>query len=81
MSEKGIDGFFDIWVRREAYGKFTGQGFFGECPELVSGGEPVSMLNDGIWMVPVDLREIGEDIKCAVCTEGPVSVLNIKEDW
>lgn len=81
VSEKGIDGFFDIWVRREAYGKFTGEGFFGECPDFIRNGKPVGELPGGVVMVPVDLREIGEDIKCAVCTEGPVSVLNIREDW
>lgn len=81
VSEKGIDGFFDIWVRREAYGKFTGEGFFGECPDFIRNGKPVGELPGGVVMVPVELKTTERDIKCAVCTGGPVSVLNIREDW
>ena len=36
VEKKGIKGFFEIWAAREAYGKYTGQGFFGTMPELVS---------------------------------------------
>ena len=36
MAQHGIEGFFDIWVRREAYGKYTGEGFFGNMPKFVS---------------------------------------------
>lgn len=30
-------GFYDIWTRREAYGKMTGKGFFVEAPDFVNG--------------------------------------------
>ena len=38
-------------------------------------------LPGGVVMVPVELKTAERDIKCAVCTGGPVSVLNIREDW
>ena len=36
---KGHTGrFFDVWVRREAFGKFAGDGFFGEYPDTCKDG-------------------------------------------
>ncbi len=38
-TEEGRDGrFFDIWVRREALGKYEGHGFFGNYPDSAPGG-------------------------------------------
>lgn len=31
----GTDGFFRIWCHREAYGKYTGEGFYGKMPDFV----------------------------------------------
>lgn len=31
----GTDGFFRIWAHREAYGKYTGEGFYGKMPDFV----------------------------------------------
>ena len=35
VKENGLDGFYDIWTRREAYGKMTGIGFFCDHPSFV----------------------------------------------
>ena len=34
IRETGIDGFFELWTRREALGKMIGKGFFSEMPLL-----------------------------------------------
>lgn len=81
VMENGADGFFDIWVRREAYGKFTGDGFFGKCPEFVLNGKLQDRFPGDIRIVPVDLGPAYDGLKCAVCAEGPVEVSNIREDW
>ena len=31
----GIEGFYDVWVRKEAFGKCIGQGFFADMPSMV----------------------------------------------
>ena len=38
VKETGREGFFQIWVRKETFGKYTGQGFFGEMPEMAKDG-------------------------------------------
>lgn len=66
----GLEAFFDIWVRREAFGKYTGEGFFGYMPELVSEDGELSgrAYGDGnggnVRFIQFDL---GRDIKCAAC--------------
>ena len=63
----GIDGFFRIWTRREAYGKYTGRGFYGKMPPFVdSKGELQEYTGEAY------LREIyiAEDIFCVYCTGG-----------
>ncbi len=35
VDKYGADGFYRLWVRREAMQKFIGTGVFGKCPELV----------------------------------------------
>ena len=63
----GLSGFFRLWVRREAFGKYTGDGFYGEKPALVdSEGWLIDSVGDGFLKdVP-----IAEDIICAYCTGG-----------
>ena len=34
----GGGSFYDVWVRREALGKYTGEGFFGTYPDTCPGG-------------------------------------------
>lgn len=69
----GTDGFFRIWTHREAFGKFTGRGVYGDMPEFVG--------DDGLLKIevidPVTGRKayvkdepIAPDIFLAYCTEG-----------
>ena len=37
VAKKGLDGFFDIWTRREAFGKMTGEGFNCSPPCFIDG--------------------------------------------
>lgn len=66
MESNGADGFFRLWVRKEAYVKYTGKG--------ISYGLDSFSLSDGIILLyeygDAVLREIdfGENFKCAVCT-------------
>lgn len=64
----GIEGFYEIWARKEAFGKCTGRGIFSEMPSMV---DEQSELCDqveydgviyGLWGV-----EICPDVKCAYC--------------
>lgn len=63
----GICGFFKIWTRREAYGKYTGQGFYGQMPEFAGEDGSLHEFTGGAY-----LREIpiAEDIFCVYCTGG-----------
>ena len=50
IKEAGLEGFYELWTRREALAKYTGLGFFGMSgvrPELVDcEGQPVERV---IW--------------------------------
>lgn len=65
----GIDGFFRLWVRKEAFCKCTGQGIFSQMPSMVSG--EMELLDEISWQgrnyYLTDL-EIADDIQCAACT-------------
>lgn len=69
----GTEGFFRVWAHREAYGKFTGEGFYGNMPEFVG--------DDGFLKIEVEVpgtdrkayvkdEPIGPDIYLAYCTSG-----------
>ncbi|MBR6473222.1 MAG: 4'-phosphopantetheinyl transferase superfamily protein [Firmicutes bacterium] len=69
----GTEGFFRIWAHREAYGKFTGEGFYGRMPEFVG--------DDGFLNIEVEVpgtgekvyikdEPIGPDIYLAYCSYG-----------
>ena len=61
----GMTGFFRLWVRREAFGKFTGEGFYGAKPPLVDAeGRLIDLVEDGFLK---DLP-IADDIICTYCT-------------
>lgn len=67
ISKYGISGFFRLWVRREAFGKFTGDGFYGEKPPLVDEkGRLCDRMDDG-WLKDLP---IADDIICTYCTGG-----------
>ena len=63
----GLDGFFRIWTRREAYGKFTGRGFYGEMPPFVDAGGNLQACTGGAYLREI---EIADDIFCVYCTGG-----------
>lgn len=66
VKEHGIEGFYKIWVRKEAYAKMTGEGIFGiSCPNVLSEGQGYSFTE----------LEISDEMKCAFCMEEP-----LKED-
>ena len=69
----GTEGFFRIWVHREAFGKYTGEGFYGSMPEFV---DDEGRLNIEVTVpgtedkVYVKDEPIGPDIYLAYCTSG-----------
>ena len=69
----GTEGFFRIWAHREAFGKYTGEGFYGSMPDFV---DDDIRLNIGVRVpgteetVYVKDEPIGPDIYLAYCTAG-----------
>ncbi len=63
----GISGFFRLWVRREAFGKYIGDGFYGEKPAFV---DTEGRLMDSVWDGFLKDLPIADDIICAYCTGG-----------
>ena len=60
-----MSGFFRLWVRREAFGKFTGEGFYGQKPAFVDAdGRLIDWVEEGFLK---DLT-IANDIICTYCT-------------
>lgn len=64
VNTHGIDGFYKIWVRKEAYAKMTGDGIFGASFPSVLTGE------SGHYFTEI---EISEGMKCAFCTPQPLA--------
>lgn len=64
VNENGLDGFFRIWVRKEAYCKMTGEGMFGNMPSVMED----SGNFDGKDYCFKEI-EISDALKCAVCSE------------
>lgn len=65
----GLEGFFDVWVRKEAFCKLTGQGFFTEMPSTVD--DQSDLLNTVSWNGKTYFFEdivIEDSLRCAVCT-------------
>ena len=69
----GTEGFFRIWAHREAYGKYTGEGFYGNMPDFV---DDEGFLNVAVTVPGTDRtvyvkdEPIGPSIYLAYCTEG-----------
>lgn len=65
----GEEGFFDIWVRKEACCKCTGQGFFSEMPPVTDEDanlcEKITMGGAEYFLTEIS---ISPEIKCAACT-------------
>ncbi len=69
----GISGFFDLWVRREAFAKCTGNGIFAPIPELVSENteliEKVEFNSEIFYFKDIF---ISDEIKCAICSKSEI---------
>ena len=64
----GLEGFFDIWTMREAYGKYTGEGFFGDMPEFVgSSGSLVTQAEYGGESLRFVIIPLADNLKCVAC--------------
>lgn len=69
----GTEGFFRIWAHREAFGKYTGEGFYGKMPDFVGddGRLNIEVIVPGTDdKVYVKDEPIGPDIYLAYCTAG-----------
>ncbi len=65
----GEYGFFTLWTMREAFGKFTGQGFYGDHPDYVSkDGKLLEIGNFQGKPFRMTSIDMGEDLFCACCT-------------
>ena len=68
----GTEGFFRIWAHREAFGKYTGEGFYGSMPDFVGDD---GFLNIEVTVPGTDKKiyvkdePIGPDIYLAYCSE------------
>ena len=80
VEDHGREGFFQIWNRREALGKYTGQGFFGNMPELVEDDSLVEKMEYAgktvsFFELPLQVP-YGRRLYCVLCIEdeepGPV---------
>ena len=67
----GVEGFYEIWVRKEAFGKCTGRGIFSQMPSMVDEDyelceaveyEGQTYHMEGLAVLP--------SVKCAYCTAG-----------
>lgn len=67
----GVEGFYDIWVRKEAFGKCTGLGFFSEMPSMVDENTDLkkTIEQNGQIYCFEDLV-IAPEVKCAYCVAG-----------
>lgn len=88
VQKNGIEGFFEIWTRREACSKYTGEGFFGTMPEFVSPDGLIEKQvlikdNEFILLKEIPGSHIAEGIKCAVCLpegyEGQIEITDLRE--
>lgn len=71
----GLNGFFDIWVRKEAFCKMTGQGLFTDMPDMVN--KDGMLLQKMNWCGRIyNMKEIfvSDDLKCAYCSENEIDI-------
>ncbi len=64
----GKEGFYEIWVRREAFGKCTGKGIFSGMPSMVDEQtELKTKLEQDGKTYYMESIEISPEVKCAAC--------------
>lgn len=61
----GAEAFFTLWTMREAYGKRTGEGFWGSMPCFVDDDLNLIREFDDCYIEDIDM---GESVKCSICT-------------
>ena len=64
----GVEGFYEIWVRKEAFGKCTGRGIFSEMPSMVDENiELCAQVEYGQMTYSFGTVAISPEVKCAYC--------------
>ena len=73
ISEKGIQGFYKVWTAREAYAKYTGEGFFGKSLKAFSLCDFLEEKNNHenvkIHFLELPQQYLAEKVCCAICIE------------
>ncbi|MGI6177271.1 MAG: 4'-phosphopantetheinyl transferase family protein [Eubacterium sp.] len=73
----GLEGFYDVWVRREAFGKMTGRGIISEMPDMAGtdgksvGGPGVLLRRTAVYEgKSYNIRSFfaGEEYRGAICS-------------
>ena len=74
VGREGEDGFYRVWVRREAYGKMTGEGFFGKIPALadqngrLKGDVTSPETGSAALLTDVGIPGDPEGVYCSLCS-------------
>ena len=78
----GTEGFFRIWAHREAFGKYTGEGFYGKMPDFVADDVTLNIkvpVPGSEGFVYVKDEPIGPNIYLAYCSEGEEDYISFVE--
>lgn len=67
VEQQGITGFFDIWARREAYSKYTGEGFFGNFDDFVDLQGMLKQQVGNAILKEIKVPGIKSDYRCICC--------------
>jgi len=69
VRDYGIDGFFPVWVRKEACVKYFGTGMFKDMKSfsVVGGGKLAERVDLGGSVCYPRALHLGADVKCAYC--------------
>lgn len=74
VRDVGIEGFFDVWTRKEACIKYFGGGLLRDIKSfsVIRDGKPVEMIDYSKNRCHISSLELNEAVKCAHCcgTEG-----------
>lgn len=64
----GREGFYDIWVRKEAFGKCTGNGIFSDMPSMVDEKTDLKTVLEWEGLTyHMEGIDISPEMKCAAC--------------